>query len=166
MINIISGGLHASKNLDFQDFLIVAIGAERYSQALDMSLAVYRATQELLAERGLSTLKADEGGFGPALPNNRAALDLLMQAVERAGYRPGEEIAFAIDVAASHFYQEADKSYHLDSENKVYDAAGMIGLLADWGAQCPIISLCDGFDENRLVGRQAVNEPPRRQKGP
>ena len=103
MINVISGGLHASHNLDFQDFMIMPVGAASYSQALEMSLEVHWAVRDLLLERGLSTLKADEGGFGPALPDNRAALDLLMAAVKRAGYRPGDEIAFALDVAATHF---------------------------------------------------------------
>ncbi len=87
MINIISGGLHARRNLDFQDFLIIAVGAGSYTQALEMSVAVYEATHDLLTERGLTTLKADEGGFGPPLADELAALDLLMQAI-RAGWLP------------------------------------------------------------------------------
>ena len=119
MINIISGGLHAARNLDF---LIIPVGAQTYSQALEMSLRVYDAMSALLAERGLSTLKADEGGFGPALPSNPAALDLLMQTIERAGYRPGEDIALSLDVAATRFFDPQDGHYHLKSDDRVYDA--------------------------------------------
>jgi enolase len=156
MINIVSGGLHAARNLDFQDFLIIAVGAESYSRALEMSLAVYRATGKLLAERGLSTLKADEGGFGPALPGNRDALDLLMQAVERAGYRPGDQIAFALDVAATHFFDPQATRYQLTSDNQVRDAEAMVELLADWAARYPIVSIEDGLAEDDWSGWQAL----------
>jgi enolase len=115
MINILSGGLHAGGNLDFQDFLILAVGAHTYSHALEMSLDVHQAMQDELDEHGWSTLKADEGGFGPPLPGNRAALDLLMQAIERAGYRPGEQVALALDVAATHFFCRPVARYHLRS---------------------------------------------------
>ncbi len=156
MINIISGGLHAARNLDFQDFLIIAVGAESYSRALEMSLAVYRATQKLLADRGLSTLKADEGGFGPALGGNRDALDVLMQAIERAGYRPGEQIAFALDVAATHFFDVQDERYHLASDDQVCDSAAMVDLLTDWVSSYPIFSIEDGLAEDDWTGWQAL----------
>jgi enolase len=132
--------------------MIMAVGAHSYSEALEMSLDVYQAMSDVLAERGLSTLKADEGGFGPALPSNRAALDLLMQAVERSGYRPGEQIAFALDVAATHFLDPRDGRYHLESEKRVYDAAELIELLADWVAHYPIISIEDGLAEDDWSG--------------
>lgn len=156
MINMISGGLHAARNLDFQDFLIVPVGARTYTQALEMSLDVYQAMQDVLTEQGLSTLKADEGGFGPALPGNRAALDLLMRAVERAGYRPGEQIAFAIDVAATHFFDPQDGRYHLLSDDRVCDAQDMIELLADWAARYPVVSIEDGLAEDDWSGWQAL----------
>ncbi len=156
MVNIISGGLHAARNLDFQDFLIIAVGAESYSQALEMSLSVYRAASQLLAERGLSTLKADEGGFGPALPGNRDALDVLIRAVEKAGYRPGEQIAFALDVAATHFFDPEDGRYHLSSDEQVYDSAAMIELLGDWVSRYPIFSIEDGLAEDDWDGWRAL----------
>jgi len=164
MVNIISGGLHAGRNpsagsgrsLDFQDFLIVAVGARTYSEALTMSLAVYHATRDLLAEQGLSTLKADEGGFGPALPNHRAVLDLLMRAVERAGYEPGEQVAFAIDAAATYFFDAEVGRYHLRTENRDCDAAGLIELLAEWALHYPIVSIEDGLAEDDWSGWQAL----------
>ncbi|HZP81850.1 MAG TPA: phosphopyruvate hydratase [Chthonomonadaceae bacterium] len=152
MINILSGGLHARRNLDFQDFLILPVGAQTYSEALEMSLAVYLATYDLLTERGLSTLKADEGGFGPMLEGNRAALDLLMQAVERAGFEPGEQIAFALDVASTHFFDPLDGRYPLGAEQKVCTAAELIDLLEDWRAAYPIVSIEDGLAEDDWDG--------------
>jgi enolase len=152
MINILSGGLHARRNLDFQDFLILPVGAQTYSEGLEMSLAVYLATYDLLTERGLSTLKADEGGFGPALSGNRAALDLLMQAVERAGFEPGEQIAFALDVASTHFFDPLDGRYPLEAEQKVCTAAELIDLLDEWRAAYPIVSIEDGLAEDDWDG--------------
>ncbi|MSP13497.1 MAG: phosphopyruvate hydratase [Chloroflexi bacterium] len=156
MINMISGGLHAARNLDFQDFLIMAIGAHSYSEALEMCLTVHQMTSDLLAEKGLSTLKADEGGFGPALSSNHAALDLLMEAIERAGYKPGVDIAFAIDVAATHFYHPEDNRYHLASEHQVYNADEMVALLETWVEQYPILSIEDGLAEDDWEGWQTL----------
>jgi enolase 1/2/3 len=156
MINIISGGLHASHNLDFQDFMIMPVGAASYSQALEMSLEVYWATHDQLEQRGLSTLKADEGGFGPTLPNNRAALDLLMAAVERAGFRPGEEIAFALDVAATHFYRPEHDRYDLASDERTCEAFELVELLAGWVSRYPIISIEDGLAEDDWAGWGAL----------
>jgi enolase len=150
MVNIISGGLHAGQNLDFQDFLVVPVGADTYSRALAMSVDVYQSTRELLAERGLSTLKADEGGFGPALAGNRAALDLLLEAVERAGYQPGKDIGFAIDVAATHFFD--GERYRLATEGEVYDAPSLVELLAGWVKRYPIVSIEDGLAEDDWEG--------------
>ena len=158
MINVISGGLHASHNLDFQDFMIMPVGAASYSQALEMSLEVHWAVHDLLLERGLSTLKADEGGFGPALPDNRAALDLLMAAVERAGYRPGDEIAFALDVAATHFYRPEQGRYDLASEGRMCDASELIDLLAGWVADYPIVSIEDGLAEDDWAGWRELTD--------
>jgi enolase len=158
MINIISGGLHASHNLDFQDFMIMPVGATSYSLALEMSLEAHWAVYDLLLERGLSTLKADEGGFGPAFPNNRAALDLLMAAVERAGYRPGEEIAFALDVAATHFYRPEQGRYDLASEGRMCDASELVDLLAAWVADYPIVSIEDGLAEDDWAGWRELTD--------
>jgi enolase len=158
MINVISGGLHASHNLDFQDFMIMPVGAASYSRALEMSLEVHWAVHDLLLERELSTLKADEGGFGPALPDNRAALDLLMAAVERAGYRPGDEIAFALDAAATHFYRPEPGCYDLASEGRMCDASELIDLLAGWVADYPIVSIEDGLAEDDWAGWRELTD--------
>jgi enolase len=156
MINIISGGLHARRNLDFQDFLIMAVGAGSYTQALEMSVAVYAATHELLTERGLTTLKADEGGFGPPLAGEGAALDLLMQAVERAGYRPGDDIAFALDVAATHFYDQQRGHYQMLGSS--YDAAGMVEALDGLAQRYPIASIEDGLAEDDWQGWRSLTD--------
>jgi enolase 1/2/3 len=156
MINIISGGLHARRNLDFQDFLIMAVGASSYTQALEMSVAVYAATHELLTERGLSTLKADEGGFGPPLPGEGAALDLLMQAVERAGYRLGDDIAFALDVAATHFYDMQRGQYQMLGSS--YDSAGVVETLDGLAQRYPIVSIEDGLAEDDWPGWRRLTE--------
>ena len=158
MINMLSGGLHASRNIDFQDFLIMAVAAQSYSEALLMSLNVHRALQDVLVEKDLSTLKADEGGFGPTLDSNRSALDLLMTAIERADYRPGADIAIALDVAASHFYNEKDNTYQLAADNRTRSREEMIDLLAEWATQYPILSIEDGLAEEDWLGWQALSE--------
>jgi enolase len=150
MINIISGGLHAGKNLDFQDFLIIPIGAETYRQALVMTYAIYYAMKDVLLEKGYSTLAADEGGFGPALENNRAALDLLMQSCERAGYKPGSDVVFALDVASTHFYH--DGVYQLGAEATAKTSEEMVALLDAWVGNYPIISIEDGLAEEDWEG--------------
>ncbi len=152
MINIISGGLHAGGNLDFQDFMIVAVGAETYSGAVETSLEVHHAAGELLRSQGLTTLKADEGGYGPPLASNRAALELIMSAIERAGFRPGNDVAIAIDVAASYFYQPTDGLYDLRVQGGRLDAAAMVGLLKSWASSFPIVSIEDGLAEDDWEG--------------
>jgi len=152
MVNILSGGLHARGNVDLQDFLMVPVGARNYSEALTVSLDVHRATGELLSSQGQSTLKADEGGYGPKLESNRAALDLLMQAIESAGYVPGEQIAIALDVASSHFYSEADGRYYFRSEGRSLSADEMVQLLSEWVDDYPIVSIEDGLAEDDWDG--------------
>jgi enolase len=158
MINILSGGLHARRNLDFQDFLILPVGAQTYSEALEMSLAVYLAMYDLLTERGLSTLKADEGGFGPTLSGNRAALDLLMAAVKQAGFEPGEQIAFALDVGSTHFFDPTDGRYHLEAEQRVCTEAELTDILEVLRAAYPIVSIEDGLAEDDWVGWKLLTE--------
>jgi enolase len=158
MVNIISGGLHARQSLDIQDFLIVPAGAETYAQALEMSVGIYHTMRDLLAERGFSTLKADEGGFGPALHDHRAALDLLVSAVELAGYRLGEDIVFALDVAATHFIDTITGQYRLATENREYDAPALVDLLASWVDEYPIVSIEDGLAEDDWKGWRALTK--------
>ncbi|MDW5598262.1 phosphopyruvate hydratase [Conexibacter stalactiti] len=166
MVNIVSGGLHAGRQLDFQDFLVIPLAASSFSAALETVVAVHAATGELLAERGLSTLKADEGGYGPALPDHRAALRLLDDAVRRAGLEPGEQVAYGLDVAATHFFDAATGSYRLASEQRTLDAAELAGYVEQLAAEHPIVSIEDPLAEDdwpawaeltaRLGGRMQV----------
>ena len=149
MVNILSGGLHAAGGLAFQDFLVVPVGAGRYSEALEMVYAVRSATEVILTGRGLSTLKADEGGFGPALVRPEQALDLLEQATRRAGYRPGDEVAFAVDVAASHFAREG--LYDLPHRGPI-GAPELVHLLEDLVDSYPLVSIEDGLGEDDWEG--------------
>jgi len=152
MINLISGGLHARRNLDLQDLLIIPVGATTYPEALEAAAAVIEATGELLAARGLSTLHADEGGFGPALGGHAEALELAAAAVDRAGLRLGTDIAFALDVAATHFYDTGLGEYHLATEGVRLDADGMIDLVAGWLDAFPIVSVEDVLAEDDWAG--------------
>ena len=148
MVNIISGGLHAGRQLDFQDFLVIPVGAESFARALELVVAVHNATGAVLEARGLSTLKADEGGYGPALAGNREALALLDEAVAAAGLRPHERIVYALDVAATHFFQEGDGSYRLASEHRVLDADGLTDYIAELAGAHPIVSVEDPLAED------------------
>ncbi|HUA03193.1 MAG TPA: phosphopyruvate hydratase [Solirubrobacteraceae bacterium] len=149
MVNIISGGLHADRQLDFQDFMVIPASAETYSQALEMVCAVHRATGEVLAERGLTTLRADEGGFGPPLARHQDALALLDTAVERAGFSVGGDILYALDVAATHFY---DGEYRLASEDRALTAEALNEYLCDLVAGHPVVSVEDPFAEDDWDG--------------
>jgi enolase len=148
MVNIVSGGLHAGRQLDFQDFLAIPVGARTYSEALEMVVAVHAATGDLLDERGLTTLKADEGGYGPPLPGHGAALDLLDAAVTRAGYRLGEDVAYALDVAATHFHDPAAGRYALRSEGRDLDADGLTDYVAALADAHPVVSVEDPLAED------------------
>jgi len=147
MVNILSGGLHAGRNFEFQDFLAIPIGFVAYAQALEAVAAVHRAARSVLEKRGcVLTGVADEGGWGPRLATNQAALDVLVEAIEAAQYRPGEQIAIAVDVAASHFY--AGEKYELRTEGRSLSSREMIDLLAAWTDRYPIVSVEDGLAED------------------
>lgn len=153
MVNIISGGLHAGRNIDLQDFLIQPVGASSYPQALEMISAVYFQTQKELAARGYqSRLLADEGGFGPALGSNEEALDILCEAIAGAGWRPGADIAIALDVASSHFYDSESGLYRLGADERALGSEAMIDLLESWVNKYPILSIEDGLAEEDWAG--------------
>jgi enolase len=155
MVNILSGGLHAGGNLEMQDFLAVPVGATTMRRAVEMIADVYRATAEELKTRGYETrLVADEGGFGPPLKSNDEALDVLTAAIGRAGYNPGTEIAIALDVAASHFFDKGQYKLH----GKSLPAEGMIDLLAGWVKRAPVISIEDGLAEEDWAGWKALTK--------
>jgi enolase len=148
MVNILSGGLHAGRQLDFQDFLIIPLGAETYTRALEMVVAVHAAAGSLLESRGLTTLKADEGGYGPPFANHREALRLLDEAVKDAGLRLGEDVVYALDVAATHFFDEAEHGYLLRSEDRRLDAEELTTYLGELADAHPIVSLEDPLAED------------------
>jgi enolase len=150
MVNILSGGLHAEGGLAFQDFLVVPVVAGSFSEAIETVFDVRTATGDLLRERGLSVLKADEGGFGPSLPGPEAALDLLAAAVHRTGRSLGDEIAFAVDVAASHFF--VDGLYRLPEAPAGADAAEMVDALERLVERYPVVSIEDGVAEDDWEG--------------
>lgn len=151
MVNILSGGHHASHNIEVQDFLVICNGLASYSEALHAIVQVHGAARQVLADRGCTISGvADEGGWGPMLPTNEAALSVVTDAIERAGYRPGEQISIAIDVAASHFYR--DGSYHLDTERRSLSTSQMIDLLDGWSRKYAVISIEDGLDQDDWAG--------------
>ena len=145
MMNVINGGAHANNNLDMQEFMIVPLGAPSFSEALRYGAEVFQTLKKLIDGRGLSTGVGDEGGFAPDLPNNESAIELVLEAIEKAGYRPGEDIALALDCASSEFHE--DGKYRLASERAVLGAGEFADYLGRWVAKYPIISIEDGMDE-------------------
>ena len=145
MMNIINGGAHASNNLDIQEFMILPVGVPTFSEALRCGAEVFHALQKLLSERNLSTAVGDEGGFAPDLGSNEAALALIMQAIERAGFAAGHDVYLALDVASSEFFR--DGRYELAAENRSFSAAEFTAYLGDLARRFPIVSIEDGMSE-------------------
>ncbi len=151
-IQIFEGGTHAGRRVDVQDFMVVATSAKRFADALEATAAVYHAAGQIMAERGLLQGVADEGGWWPAFASNEAALDTLMLAIERAGLRPGEDIAISLDVAASEFGR--DGRYRLGLEKRELDRDGLAEMLVGWCDRYPIVSIEDPFAEDDALGFQ------------
>lgn len=147
MVNILSGGLHAGRGMDVQDFLVVPVGAASYEEALDWICRVRASAATLSAERGLPTLLADEGGLSPGFGQSDQALDLMMASFERAGLRAGEQVAITLDIASSSLVG-TDGRYAFHRQGQKYDAAEMIAMQADWVARYPIVSIEDGLGED------------------
>jgi enolase len=160
MVNMISGGLHAGRNLDIQDVLIIPVGAASYSQALEMSVAMYRAVGGVLAERGLeSALVGDEGGYGPRLRDNEHALEIVVDAMLACGLEPGRDVGLALDIASSHFFDPVSGTYRLTtSGTQALDSSAMIDLLAGWVERYPILSIEDGLAEDDWAGWTRLTE--------
>jgi enolase len=151
MMNVLNGGKHADNNIDFQEFMIVPVGAPCFSEALRYGAETFYVLKTLLKEKGYSTSVGDEGGFAPSLPSNESACELLVAAIEGAGYRPGRDIAIALDPAASSFY--ADRMYNLAKSGQGPKTSGkLIELYADWIAKFPIVSIEDGLAESDWEG--------------
>jgi enolase len=151
LLNVLNGGAHADNGLDFQEFMLVPAGAESFSAALRMGVEIFHTLKDLLKERGLATGVGDEGGFAPALASNTAALDLFMEAIERAGYRPGDDVMLALDVAASEF-AEANGRYRLRREGVVRNSEEMVNLYETLIERYPIVSIEDGLGEDDVAG--------------
>jgi enolase len=154
MMNILNGGSHADSNVDIQEFMIAPIGAESFREALRWGAEVYHALKTVLKEKGLATGLGDEGGFAPNLPSNRAALDLILEAITAAGYEPGTQIALALDVAASEFF--ADGAYTFEGSAK--SAADLIDYYAELVDAYPLVSIEDPLDEDDWDGWKALTE--------
>jgi enolase len=149
-MNIVNGGAHANNSLDVQEFMILPVGAPSFREALRYGAEVFHTLKKLLTERGLSTAVGDEGGFAPSLESNEAALKLILEAIEKAGYRPGRDVYLGLDVASSEFFR--DGRYQLESEKRSFTAAEFAGYLADLAARYPIISIEDGMSESDWDG--------------
>jgi len=156
MMNIINGGEHADNSVDIQEFMILPVGAPRFSEALRYGAEVFHALKNVLHDRGLSTSVGDEGGFAPDLPSNEAAFETILEAIDRAGYRVGEDILLGMDVASTEFY--ADGVYNLASENRQFDAAGFCEYLEGLVSRYPIVSIEDGMSEGDWDGWRMLSE--------
>ncbi len=153
MMNIINGGSHADNSIDFQEFMIVPAGVDRFSEALRMGTEVFHHLKSVLKKKGYSTNVGDEGGFAPNLKSNTEAVEVILQAIENAGYRAGEDIYLAMDAASSEFYLKDEKVYHLHkSSGDKLSSADMTSLWKDWTSKYPIVSIEDGLDENDWDG--------------
>ena len=156
MMNIINGGAHADNSVDLQEFMIMPLGFQRFSDALRCGVEIFHHLKKVLHDRKLNTAVGDEGGFAPDLKSNREALDLIMTAIEKAGYRPGEQVRIALDAAATEFYDEATKKYTIDG--KAISAAEIVGVWEDWCANYPIISIEDGCSEDDWEGWKLLTD--------
>ncbi|MEX0418943.1 phosphopyruvate hydratase [Spiribacter sp. 388] len=150
MMNILNGGAHASNSVDIQEFMVMPVGFDRFGDALRCGTEIFHALKKVLSGRGLSTAVGDEGGFAPDLPSNEAAIEVILEAIEAAGYKPGEQVWLALDAASSEFYERG--VYHLASEGKRFSAAEFAGVLADWVRRYPIVSIEDGMAEDDWQG--------------
>jgi enolase 1/2/3 len=155
-MNVLNGGAHADNDVDFQEFMIAPVGAPSFAEAVRMGAEVYHALKGVLNERGLATGVGDEGGFAPDLPGNEAALELLVAAIQRAGYEPGAEVALALDPAATELWR--DGRYELAGEGRTLGSAGMVELFADLCDRYPIVSIEDGLAEEDWDGWRALTE--------
>jgi len=156
MMNIINGGSHADNSVDLQEFMILPVGAPNFREAIRYGAEVFHNLAKVLKSKGLATTVGDEGGFAPNLSSNEEAIEVILQAIELAGYKAGEDIYLGLDAAASEYY--SDGIYNLASENKKYNSAQMADFFVDWVNRYPIISIEDGFDENDWDGWKLMTE--------
>ena len=156
MMNIINGGAHADNSVDLQEFMILPVGAPNMAEAIRYGAEVFHALKKVLSDKGLNTAVGDEGGFAPDLASNEDAIGVILQAIEKAGFKPGEDIFLGIDAASSEFYKNG--KYVLASENKSLDAAQFIDVMEDWVNKYPIITIEDGMAEDDWDGWKLMTE--------
>lgn len=156
MMNILNGGKHAENSTDIQEFMIMPVGAPSFKEALRYGAEVFHALKKILAERGLNTSVGDEGGYAPSLPSNAAAIEVILEAIKKAGYEPGKDISIAIDGAASELY--VDNKYELSTEGKSLTSEEMVDFYADWVEKYPIVSIEDGLAEDDWDGYKLMTE--------
>ena len=158
MMNILNGGEHADNNVDIQEFMVMPVGAESFRHALRMGAEIFHSLKSVLKEAGLNTAVGDEGGFAPNLKSNEEALSTIMTAIEKAGYKPGEDILLAMDVASSELFNKEDGKYHLTGEGVVKTSEEMVAWYEELCEKYPIISIEDGLDENDWAGHKLLTD--------
>ncbi len=156
MMNIINGGEHANNGIDMQEFMVMPLGFDSFSDALRCGAEVFHSLKKVLHDKGMSTAVGDEGGFAPDLPNSEEAIQVILKAIEQAGYRPGEQVKLALDCAATEYYDAKAKTYKI--EGQTYDAAGVVDLLQGWVDRYPICSIEDGCSEDDWDGWKLLTE--------
>ncbi|MCY9545495.1 phosphopyruvate hydratase [Lysinibacillus xylanilyticus] len=158
MMNIINGGAHADNNVDIQEFMVMPVGAESFRHALRMGAEIFHNLKEVLKAKGYNTAVGDEGGFAPNLGSNEEAITVILEAIEKAGYKPGEEVKLAMDVASSELFNKEDGKYHLDGEGVVKTSEEMVDWYEELTNKYPIISIEDGLDENDWAGHKLLTD--------
>ncbi len=158
MMNILNGGSHADNAIDFQEFMVMPLKADTFSEALRMGTEVFHHLKKVLSDKGLSTNVGDEGGFAPNIESNEAAIEVVLKAIEKAGYKPGEDIFIAMDAASSEFYDAKAKVYNFASTGKKLDSGEMVDYWEQWVNKYPIISIEDGMEEDDWEGWKSLTE--------
>ncbi|AJD92008.1 enolase [Jeotgalibacillus malaysiensis] len=158
MMNILNGGEHADNNVDIQEFMVMPVGAETFREGLRMGAEIFHSLKSVLKDKGLNTAVGDEGGFAPNLGSNEEALSTIIEAIEKAGYKPGEQVLLAMDVAASEIFNKEDGKYHLSGEGVVKSSEEMVNWYAEMADKYPIVSIEDGLDENDWDGFKLLTE--------
>ncbi|MEX2471690.1 MAG: phosphopyruvate hydratase [Gemmatimonadota bacterium] len=157
MLNILNGGAHASNNVDIQEFMVMPVGAETFSDGLRMGVEIFHHLKKVLSDQGRSTAVGDEGGFAPDLDSNEAAVEVVLQAIEKAGYRPGDDVLITLDAAATEFFEDGEYVFH-GAGGERRDSAGMVEFWREWVGKYPIRSIEDPLDENDWKGWKAMTD--------
>jgi enolase len=159
MMNILNGGSHADNSIDFQEFMIMPVGAETFSEAMRMGTEIFHHLKKVLSSKGYSTNVGDEGGFAPNIKSNKEAIEIVLSSIEKAGYKPGEQVVIAMDAAASEFYNATEKVYHFHkSSGDKLTSADMVAYWKEWCDNYPIFSIEDGLDEDDWSGWSALTK--------